>query len=147
MGVKAMYVFRELNEKYRSEMRSLLLIYLIAAAGSWTALSFLVGDATTALSGALAVMLVFHVAALRYFVPTLNLTLTVGQRIALIAMSLGIFLLVIFAFSITTASTPTAFWQAYKSVLISVSMASYLAVYVELGIVSLLFNTSRKRIK
>lgn len=138
-----MYIFKEFNRAHHNQIRTSITLYLVALFVLWSATCFFLGNLNAALKVTIAGLAVTHV--VRISTGLRDIRLTTVQYFFVPCAALVITLLVIFAFSQTTASEQAPSWNSFNKILLSLSLATYLSIYVDFAIASLFPRTNRTR--
>ena len=137
MRGRAMYVFKEFNRAHHKHVRDSIVLHLVALLVLWSATSFFMGNLTSALTATIVGLVVTHIVRISRLKDLHGLRLTRSQYVTVSCMAAVTALLVLLAFSRTTPVEPGFSWDVFRLVLLSLSLATYLSVYVDFAVASL----------
>ena len=139
-----MYVFREFNDAHKGLVHRSMVLDLVAVAAVWGAALFSLNDARAALTTTLLVSLAFHIAYIINLTITHDLALTAKQYFATLCALPVVGLMLLFAYF--RASIRVFGWDTFNPIFLWLALATFLVVYIDFAVASLLRSVLRTKI-
>jgi hypothetical protein len=139
-----MYVFREFNDTHKGLVHRSMILHHIAVAAVWGAALFSLNDARAALTTTLVVLLAIHIAYIVNLTISYDLALTAKQYFATLCMLLAVGFMLLFAY--LRSSTGVFGWDTIKPIFLWLALATFLAVYIDFAVASLLRSVLKTKI-
>lgn len=138
------YKLSEFNRANARALRKSIVLYLVTLSIAWLAASLALENSTASLFITLLFLLLAHAFRVVQLRKGFNSNLTALQRVLVGLMALAAALLLIFAYSQTVGNGSRFSWVVFRSVFLSVALATWLSAYLDFALAELI-TAIRKR--
>jgi hypothetical protein len=126
-------------------VRASIILHLIAVAAVWGVAFLTLSDANAALITTLVVLLAMHILYIAYLTNAHDLILTRPQYLVTLCMAFTVMLMLLFAYSRSSASVSGFAWETFKPIFLWLALATVLSIYVDFAIASFLRRSIEHR--